>query len=80
MRDSTLEYRRSEIALDTIERLLRCLPLAECQCAKVAVDDIQQGLGPGKSQGHMANIKVLHVVAALQVLMHISLAFTTAQP
>ena len=52
----------------------RCLPLAKCQCAKISIDDIEQGLGSGKSQRHMADVKILHVMAALQVFMHISLA------
>ena len=49
-------------------------PLAEGQGPKVPVDDAQQLLGPRQAQGHMAAVKVLHVVAALQVLIHPTLA------
>ena len=52
-------------------------PFAEGQGAKVAVYDPQQLLCLGQTQRHMPNIKVLHVMAALQVLMNISLAYGT---
>ena len=54
-------------------------PLAEGQGPEIPVDDAQQLLGPGQAQGHVATVKVLHVVAALQVLMHIALACTAAE-
>ena len=53
------------------------LPFAEGKGAKVAVNDPQQLLGLGQAQRHMPYPKVLHVVAALQILMHISLTCTT---
>jgi len=53
------------------------LPFAEGKGAKVAVNDPQQLLGLGQAQRHMAHPKVLHVVAALQILMHVSLTCTT---
>jgi hypothetical protein len=53
---------------------LNSSPLTEGEGAKVAVDDAQQLLGTRQPQRHMPHIKVLHVVAALQVLPHIPLA------
>ena len=54
------------------------LPFTEGKGAKVAVNDPQQLLGLGQAQRHMPHPKILHVVAALQILMHISLTCTTA--
>ena len=50
------------------------IPLAEGQGAKVAVYDPQELLCLWQPQRHMANIIVLHVVAALQILIHIPFA------
>ena len=50
-------------------------PFAEGQGAKIAVYDPQQLLCLWQTQRHMPNIKVFHVVAALQILMHISFAY-----
>ncbi len=49
-------------------------PLAKCEGAKVAVNDIQQCFCPREAQGHMTNVKILHVVARLKVLVDIALA------
>ena len=55
-------------------------PLAEGQRPKIPVDDAQQLLGPGQAQGHVTTVKVLHVVAALQVLIHPALACSARGP
>lgn len=53
-------------------------PPAEGQCAEVLVDCCQQCLGTWQPQRHMAHVKVLHVVGALQVLTHVALASAAA--
>ena len=52
-------------------------PFAECQRAKIAVNNTQQLLGLWQAQGHMTNPKILHVMAALQVLIYIPFACNT---
>ena len=42
---------------------------AESQGAEILVDDVEKVLGLLKSQGHVANVKVHHVVRALHVLV-----------
>ena len=53
---------------------MEAAPLAERQCAEVPIDCGKQLLSPRQSKRHMANVEVLHVMTALQVLPHI--AFT----
>mmetsp|Transcript_36851 Transcript_36851/g.83100 ORF Transcript_36851/g.83100 Transcript_36851/m.83100 type:complete len:333 (+) Transcript_36851:849-1847(+) len=47
---------------------------AEGEGAKVAIDNPEKLLGLGHPQGDVASVEVLHVVTALEVLMHDSLA------
>ena len=51
-------------------------PLAECQRAEVPVNRCQQLLSPRQTQRHMADIKVLHIMTALEVLTNIAFACT----
>ena len=49
-------------------------PLAECQSGEVLVNGGEKGLCAREAQGDMAGVEVLHVMAGLEVLMHISFA------
>ena len=55
---------------DCNDRHLRRSPAAEGKGPKVLVNGGQQRFGTGQPQRHMPDIKVLHVVAGLQILMH----------
>lgn len=48
--------------------------LAERQCAEVGVDQTQQVLGGLQAQWNIRLIKVLHVVAAVHIIVHVSLS------
>ena len=52
--------------------MARYVPAAEGQSAKVLVNRVQQLLGSWQPQRNVANIKVLHVMARLQILPDIA--------
>ena len=61
-----------------LDRLKLGLPAAEGEGAKVLVDGRQQSFGSGQPQWYMPCLKVLHIVAGLQILMHQTLACTAS--